>query len=204
MNDPVEKREAWINDKTGGMRLDLWRDHVRTVSTSGIYHLINAKVKSMDKLSLTTNKGSRLNLIPNNTDFKPSQIPSNEETKAIKFPPSKVQGLKRRYFCSDCNKFRDSASSNPNLFSCSTCGAARSPLRLKKHMSCLLVFEEDHEIVKIKFSGLQVDEYFSKMGAGMPNDLEEISIKLEPAKFDFDDFVVFFKNQKAAHRFLQS
>uniref|UniRef100_A0A7M5X3Y6 Uncharacterized protein n=1 Tax=Clytia hemisphaerica TaxID=252671 RepID=A0A7M5X3Y6_9CNID len=71
-----------------------------------------------------------------------------------------------------------SAATNPNLFSCSSCKSNVSTIRMKKRISTLLEFEDDHESVKVRFGGSQVEEYFKSFGSAVPRDVDDISIAL--------------------------
>ena len=158
-NEPVDKKDCWANDATGAIPLALWGVVIDQVKASGTYRVINAKVKMFNgKLSLTTNTSTKVR--SDETDVAPSLLPTDQQASAVKFPPSRVINLQRKYFCKSCNKFRDSASPNPNLFACSTCKAVSSTVRLRKRISALLEFED----VKVRFGGNQVEEYFKKQG----------------------------------------
>uniref|UniRef100_A0A7M5XPJ6 Uncharacterized protein n=1 Tax=Clytia hemisphaerica TaxID=252671 RepID=A0A7M5XPJ6_9CNID len=176
-SDPVNKKDCWANDSTGAMPLALWGDLVNQVESSGTYRVINAKVKSgYGKLSLTTNSSTKI--YNDDTAVAPSSLPTNQKTSAVKFPPIRVINLQRRYYCTSCNKFKDSTSPNPNLFSCSSCKSKLSTVRMKKRISTLLEFEDDHESVKVRFGGSQVEEYFKRFGSAVPRDVDDISIAL--------------------------
>ncbi|KAK2564311.1 hypothetical protein P5673_012570 [Acropora cervicornis] len=117
----LKKQEAYLTDDTPSIRLVLWEDHIKKVTSGQSYQLMKVQVRLYnDAPYVTLNKQSTINPAQLKITRSDDQgVKSEHELKTVLLQAHGVQSITRYLFCNSCKariEEKDKKRIRDNLF----------------------------------------------------------------------------------------
>ena len=144
----INKKEVAINDNTGVIKLTLWGTLIDMVPVSGVYEIINAKIREWPAGVLTITTTPSTTITPSSQKILPwkSSLKELMSTK-VSFPPDAVKPIVAQKVCPNCSA---RSETDAKLFKCSRCNTLVLNSKLKSSYTLKLLFTlPKHQLVTV-------------------------------------------------------
>lgn len=145
----LKKQEAYLTDDTASIRLVLWEDDIKKVTSGQSYQLMKVRIRLYnDAPYVTLNKQSTINPAELKiTRSDDQEVKSEHELKTVLLPADGVQSITRYLSCNSCKTRIE--EKDKKVLKCAQCGLSHLKQKCCTRIYAKAIFKTDKEPISL-------------------------------------------------------